>query len=617
MSSPTTRPIFANLRDLYQNGRWALVQTWATDRKLFAGMIASNLVQSVIPVGLALSARGIVNAVVTIVNGNVTGTSALFLWLAIGLMFTILEALSRFGLRLFTQRLRDELNLRITSEILNHANTLELAVFEDPRFQDNMERARQNTAERFCGFVAGILSAITNAVQSISLIVLLITIDPLIVLFLIPIAIPYLLFQWRLSKLRYRIEYSRTTKRRWANYFVTHLTSHEAVPEVKLLGLGPWFAERFQTLMQGFRDQDRSLYLKSFAIDFLFALLSTTAAYMVFAHVALRVVKGGLTVGDVAIFGGAAIRLRLSIEHTILGITQAMEQTLFIANLTEFFATVPKLVTSGDRRPDSIRGGIEVKEVTFTYPGSTEPVLRNVSLHIAPGETIALVGENGAGKTTLAKLLARLYDPDRGDILFDGSNIRSLSTEYLHKQLSFVFQKFGRYEATVSENIAYGNWKELVHDQARVKEIAGAVGVDDLIKTMPRGYDTMLGRSFGEYEPSTGQWQQIALARALARDAAVVILDEPTSNLDARSEYRFFFSFQKIAKNRTTILISHRFSTVTMADRIVVLDQGQIVEQGTHKELLARQGHYASLYRLHQRQMGADVAESSPGCCAV
>jgi ATP-binding cassette subfamily B protein len=613
MNSPSTRPILANFRDLYQNGRWALVQTWATDRKLLVGLVGGNLVQSVVPVGLALSARGIVNAVVAIVNGNATTQSILFLWLAIGLMFTVLEAFSRFGLRLFTQRLRDELNLRITSDMLEHANTLELAFFEDPHFQDNMERARQNTAERFCGFVAGILSAITNSVQSVSLIVLLITIDPLIVLVLIPIALPYLLFQWRLSKLRYRIEYSRSTKRRWANYFVTHLTSHEAVPEVKLLGLGPWFAERFKTLMQGFRDQDRSLYLKSFAIDFLFAVLSTIAAYMVFAHVALRVVRGGLTVGDVAIFGGAAVRLRVSIEHMILGITQAMEQTLFISNLTEFFATKPQFTTSGDLKPDSMVGEIELKDVTFTYPGLSDPTLRNISLHISPGETVALVGENGAGKTTLAKLLARLYDPDCGDVLFGGYNVRTLSTEYLHSQLSFVFQKFGRYEATVSENIAYGNWKELVHDQDRVERIASSVGVHDLIKTMPSGYDTMLGRSFGEYQPSTGQWQQIALARALARDAAVVILDEPTSNLDARSEYKFFQRFQQIAKERTTILISHRFSTVTMADRIIVLDQGQIVEQGTHDELLARQGHYASLYRLHQRQMGSDFLDSNPG----
>jgi len=613
MSSHTTRPIFANFRDLYRNGRWALVETWATDRKLLVGLIGSNLVQSVIPVGLALSARGIVNAVVAIVNGNVATEGLLFLWLAIGLTFTSLEAASRFAHRLFTQRLRDELNLKITSDMLNHANTLELAFFEDPQFQDNMERARQNTADRFCGFVTGILSAITNSVQSVSLIVLLVTIDPLIVLFLVPVAIPYLLFQWRLSRLRYRIEYSRTTKRRWANYFVTHLTDHESVPEVKLLGLGPWFTERFRTLMRGFRDQDRSLYLKSFAIDFLFALLSTIAAYGVFAHVALRVVKGGLTVGDVAIFGGAAVRLRFSIEHTILGITQAMEQTLFISNLTEFFATQPQITTSGDLKPDSLRGEIELKEVTFAYPGSAEPVLRDISLHIAPGETVALVGENGAGKTTLAKLLARLYDPDRGEVLFDDYNVRTLSTEYLHSQLSFVFQKFGRYEATVSENIAYGNWKELVHDQDRVKEIASSVGVHDLITTMPRGYDTMLGRSFGEYQPSTGQWQQVALARALARDSAVLILDEPTSNLDARSEYKIFLRFQQIAKNRTTILISHRFSTVTMADRIVVLDQGQIVEQGTHQELLGRQGHYASLYRLHQRQMGSEFADSNPG----
>ena len=229
--------------------------------------------------------------------------------------------------------------------------------------------------------------------------------------------------------------------------------------------------------------------------------------------------------------------------------------------------------------------------------------MKDISLSIKPGETIALVGENGAGKTTLVKLIARLYDPDEGSIWLDGVNIKELSVVSLYNKISFVFQTFGRYEATAGENIAYGDLQQVMGNPEKIEQIARLARVHNMIQAMPQGYDTMLGRMFGELTLSEGQWQQIALARAFARDALLLILDEPTSNLDARSEYEVFSRFQEIAKGRTTILISHRFSTVSMADRILVMDKGQIVEQGSHQELIARGGHYASLYRLHLRQM--------------
>jgi ABC-type multidrug transport system fused ATPase/permease subunit len=241
--------------------------------------------------------------------------------------------------------------------------------------------------------------------------------------------------------------------------------------------------------------------------------------------------------------------------------------------------------------------------VTFTYSGPNEPALKDISLYIKPGETVALVGENGAGKTTLVKLIARLYDPDEGSILFDGVDVKELSLVSLHSKISFVFQTFGRYEATVGENIAYGDLRKVMDDTEKIEQIARLAGVHNMIQAMPQGYNTMLGRIFGEYNPSEGQWQQIALARAFARHAVLLILDEPTSNLDARSEYELFSRFQEVAQGRTTILISHRFSTVSMADRILVMDKGQIVEQGTHQGLITQGGHYASLYRLHLRQM--------------
>ena len=594
---------YTNIRNLWSSARWALALTWSTSPRLTMGMIGSYLIQSLVLLGFALSGRGIVNAVVNYLNQATHNFYGLFFWIGIGLIVAVLDAVSRFSLRLFKQRLEDEIDLKITTDILSHADRLELSYFENPRFQDMMERARQNTANKVSQFMNSTLSAITNLIQAVSLIGLLVLIDYLIVLLMLPVAIPYLYYQWRLSKTRYHLEYSRATKRRWGQYFLMLFTNHLSVPEVKILGLGPYFKQKFGALMREFRDQDRKLYLRSFIISVVFSVISIAAAYTVFMRVALRVTRGGLTVGDVAIFGGAAIRLRASIENAIMAFTDALEQMLYISNLIDFLNIKPRINMNDGLTTYTGLGEITVKQATFTYPGSNKPALKDISLSIKPGETIALVGENGAGKTTLVKLIARLYDPDEGSIWLDGVNIKELSIASLYNKISFVFQAFGRYEATAGENIAYGDLQQVMGNPEKIEQIARLAHVHNMIKKMPQGYDTMLGRTFGEFTLSEGQWQQIALARAFARDALLLILDEPTSNLDARSEYEVFSRFQEIAKGRTTILISHRFSTVSMADRILVMDKGQIVEQGSHQELIARGGHYASLYRLHLRQM--------------
>ena len=609
------KPIYSNFNVLLKNAGWAIALTWNTNWKILLGVIAANLIQSVTPVGLALSARGIVNAVVEILEKSSSDTTLLLLWLAAGLALTVFEALSRFTLDLFTRLLQDQLNLTITSNILEHAAGLELGYFEDSKFQDIINRARQNPAVNFVEFLNSTIAALRNIIQSLSLIGLLVMIAPLIVLIMFPIAIPYLYYQWRLSKIRYQLEYSRATKRRWTEYFMSKLTNYESVPEVKILGLAPQLIRRFRVLMSEFMEQDRGLYIRRFVIDSVFALLTTLAAYFVFLRVSLGALSGGITVGDVAIFGGAAIRLRMAIEQSIMLLNHAMEKTLYISNLSRFFNIKPIMDSKAGLSPDSCRGKIEMEDVTFTYPGSRNPALQGVSLSIDPGETVALVGENGSGKTTLAKIIARFYDPDKGVVRLDGRDLKDLSIDYLHKNISLILQNFGRYEATVFENIAYGDWKRLLDNPAEVENIAEKGGIIEMIQDMPQGYQTMLGRSFGEYTLSGGQWQQIALARAFGRDAAVLILDEPTSNLDAQAEYRLFLRLKKISEGCTTVLISHRFSTVSMADRIIVLKGGRVQEEGTHETLIENKDLYYRLYNLHRRQMEGDISEegeSSP-----
>jgi ATP-binding cassette subfamily B protein len=317
----------------------------------------------------------------------------------------------------------------------------------------------------------------------------------------------------------------------------------------------------------------------------------------------VKAFRGGATVGDIAIFGPVTSRLRLTLEMCIASLAQALEQMLYIANLINFLAVAPCSGPMAGIVPRTGRGEIELDNVTFTYPGAADPTLQQISLHVRPGEIIGIVGETGAGKTTLVKLLCRLYDLDMGCVRFDGIDVRDLSLDYLHSQIGFLMQGFGRYETTAAENIAYGDWQRLLEDREAVERIAQSANVDDLVQSLPQGYDTMLGRMFGTVDLSGGQWQRLALARAFARDASLMILDEPTSNLDARAEYRLFRQFRELANGRTTILISHRFSTLRMADRIVVLESGRLVECGTHQELLDRRGTYAGLYDLHRSQI--------------
>jgi len=589
-------------RALLRSAAWALRLTWSVQPGLLVGLVAVTVLRSITPAGLALSARGIVNGAIAGLHAGTPGIGPLAPWLGLGFALTLLEGFGAQVANLLRTRLRDDLTCRVTGDLLAHAATLDLAFFEDPRSQDILQRAQDGPAARITNFLVNIIAAVGDAVQVASLLGILVVIEPWVALLLLLLTLPYLRARWRLAAAQHALERSRTTKRRWTGYFVGSLTTAAAVGEVQLLRLAPLLIERFRNLMEEFRRQDWHLAWLGFSRGTGFVVLTTAAVYAAFVHVAWRVLHGGVSVGDLAIFGAATARLRLALENVVSLVSQAMADTLAIADVQAFLAVRTRVTAGGASLAiPSGDGRVELRDVRFTYPGAGTPAVDGVSLEIAPGETIALVGENGAGKTTLVKLIARLYDPDEGSVLFDGTDLRTLSREALHQRIAFVFQNFGRYEASAADNIAFGDWPRLLEDRQRVEAIGHAAGLDELIAALPQGYDTRLGRVFGDADLSSGQWQKVAVARAFARPASLLILDEPTASLDARAEHALFEQFRTLAHGRTTIIVSHRFSTISMASRILVMDKGQIVEAGTHAELLERAGRYAMLYDLHAR----------------
>ena len=572
---------------------------WDTSPSLTTATVALRLVSALLPVGQLWVGKLIIDQVVRAVQGRLTDPHRIWVYLAYEIALAVLSDLLSRAVNLSDSLLGDKFTNHVSLRLMEHANRMDLVSFEDPVFYDKLERARRQTTARLgmLGIIAGM------GQQSVTLLTLLgavVAFSPWFLLLLVAAVIPSFLGETRFAMLAYSILYRWTPERRELDYLRLLGASNQSAKEVKIFGLGQHLADRSRKLFDQFYEENKALAIKRAVTGSLFNLLPTAGYYGAYVLILIRTMAGAMTVGSLTFVAGAFSRSRSLIETLFSSLNNIAEQALYIKDLFDFFETEPSIVSAPHAlpAPRPIRSGFEFRDVSFAYPGSERQVLRQVSFRFDAGERIALIGENGAGKTTLVKLLARLYDPTGGAILLDGIDLREYDVDRLRGEIGVIFQDYMRYDMLVRENIGFGRIEEL-GNQTRVESAARKSLAEPLIAQFKNGYHQMLGRRFENgVDLSAGQWQKVALGRAYMRDAQVLILDEPTASLDARAEYEVFLRFADLTRDRMAVLISHRFSTVRMADRILVLADGELVEQGTHQQLVALGGRYAELFEL-------------------
>ncbi len=591
----TWRTRLASLRNI----RPLLGMVWDTSPALVSITTALRLVRALLPLAMLWVSKLILDGVVAWIKRRNGDSAGLWKLVALELGLAVLSDLLARANSLADSLLGDRFTNRISVRLIEHATQLDLASFEDPVFYDKLERARRQTTGRI-GLLAAVLNVAQDTLSLISLSASLIVFSPWLMILLVAAVIPAFLGETHFTTLAYSVLYRWTPQRRLLDYIRLLGASNQSAKEVKIFGLGPHLAERYREVSERIYEDNKKVAVKRASVGFLLNLVSTGGYYGAYAVVLIRTLARALSVGMFMFLTGAFSRSRMYIEKILQSFTDISDQALYLKDLFEFFEMKPAIrsLPNALPAPRPIRSGFEFKNVAFAYPGSDRMVVENISFHLETQEKIALIGENGAGKTTLVKLLARLYDPTAGQILLDGVDLREYDVEDLRKEIGVIFQDYMRYELLVKENIGFGKIEDLA-DRSRIEMAAQKSMAFQVIGKLPNGYDQMIGRRFdGGVDLSGGEWQKFALARAYMRDAQLLILDEPTATLDARAEYEVFRRFAELTKGRMAVLISHRFSTVRMADRILVLQNGRIFEQGTHAHLVALGGQYAELFEL-------------------
>src|SRR6266436_3915400 len=576
---------------------------YQTHRGYTVAILALRAVRSLVPLAVLWIGKLIIDGVIGAVRLRAAGEIVDW-WHLGGLVALELgiavagEGLARLS-SLLESLLGDLFSNRISVRLMQHAATLDLAQYEDAETYDHLERARRQTVGRI-GLIALLLATGQDLITLAALGGVLLVQLPWLLLLLVVAVLPSFVGETHFAALGYSLLFSWTPERRLLDYLRYAGASDEMAKEVKLFSLSDFLVGRYAKLSNEFYEANKHLAVKRNVVSTVFVTIGTLGYYGAYAVTIYLTVLGRFSIGALTFLAGSFRASRDLIQRILLSLSQVFEQSLYLSDLFTFFDVQPRVTSKPGARPVPvpIRRGFEFQDVGFRYPGSDRWAVRHLTFTFQPEERIALVGENGAGKTTLVELLARLYDPDEGRILLDGVDLRDYDLDSLRKNIGIIFQDFVRYDFVLRENIVVSQ-VEALDDDARIREAARRSLADSVAKRVPQGFDQMLGRRFDNgVELSGGEWQKVALARAYMREAQVLILDEPTAALDARAEYEVFLRFAELTRGRTAVLISHRFSTVRMADRILVLKGGELVDDGTHEELVARGGLYAELFTL-------------------
>ncbi len=599
---PELRQLLREFLSVFRYSRRALALVWDTGRGLALALGSLTLLTGMLPAAVAWIGAQIVDAVVkAAAAGQGDARRVIELVILEGLVIAVLALCSR-SLSFTNSLLRARLGHRVNVMILEKALTLTLEHFEDSEFYDRLVRARREASVRPLSLVMRSFGLAQNLVSLVSFGALLLGYSPWAVLILLAAGVPGFIAETKFSSDAFRLFRWRSSEKRMQDYLEAVIARDDHAKEVKLFGLGPRLLGRYKSIFQRLYGEDRRLALQRDAWGFGLGLVATATLYCAYAWVALSAVRGQISVGQMTLYLVLFRQGQVAVTAALSAVSGLYEDNLYLSTLYEYLET-PVRVPGGHALQGPLpQDGVRFEHVGFCYPGAATPAIEDVSLHLKPGGSLALVGANGSGKTTLIKLLTRLYLPTAGRILLDGLDLREWDESRLRERIGVIFQDFARYQMPVGENIGAGDEPHF-EDEARWREAAEKGRATDFINTLPEGYHTQLGKWFlNGRELSGGQWQKIALSRAFMRTRAdVLVLDEPTSAMDAQAEAEVFEHFRQLATQRMTILISHRFSTVRHADQIVVLDQGRLVEQGSHEDLMRANGRYAQLFTLQAR----------------